>query len=257
MPKLVSLITTVYNGERYLDEAIQSVINQTYKHWELLIWDDGSCDRTLEIALNWRNRDRRIIVYNYWHRGRYLSLSEAHKYISGKLIGWLDADDLLHPECLEQTVNFYNANRNYQLIYTQYQNINKSGKVLGNGRRCNIPYSRDRLLWDFMTYHFRLYTRSLYQKIGGIDGNYECCGDYDFCLKASEVTDIYHLPIPLYYYRLHDKSTSALHRKSQIIWGARAIQNACDRRGLNYVVALKDNRIYLLDKSTGQVQSVT
>ena len=103
---VVSLLLLCHNREGYLEEAIASVLAQTYSNFELLIWDDGSTDRSLEIAQTFAQRDRRIRVIAAPHQGGYIGRvrQQAIAHTQGKYLGWLDDDDRLLPTALEQTV---------------------------------------------------------------------------------------------------------------------------------------------------------
>ena len=81
-----------------------------------------------------------------------------------------------------------------------------------------------------MTFHFRLMRRSLFDQVGPVDDSVRFAEDYDLCLKLSEITEIYHLQKPLYYYRVHRKSVSREHSLAQIDAAARAIRAAMVRR---------------------------
>jgi GT2 family glycosyltransferase len=116
--------------------------------------------------------------------------------------------------------------------------VNTAGKVTGIGKRCAIPYSKERLLLDFMVFHFRLFRKSLYQQVGGFDITKRSSPDYDLCLRVSEVSEIYHLAEPLYYYRHHAGSISQTQRIVQIEESQRSINAALERRGLSDQYAL-------------------
>ena len=90
-----------------------------------------------------------------------------------------------------------------------------------------------RLLIDFMTFHFRLMRREVYDVVGGIDPEFPQAQDYDLCLKISEVTEIYYLPQLLYYYRTHPDTISLGQQAAQIERSATAVKNALIRRGLS------------------------
>jgi glycosyltransferase involved in cell wall biosynthesis len=154
MPVLISLVITVYNRERYLSEAIESVLAQTRQDFDLLIWDDGSTDNSVEIAKEYAKRDRRIRVVAAEHQGRTPSLKEALAQTKGSYIGLVDSDDLLAPTALEETATVLEADPVVGLVYTDYMDIDRQGKVIGYGNRCRVPYSKERLLIDFMTFHF-------------------------------------------------------------------------------------------------------
>ena len=96
----VSLVITVYNRECYLAAAIESVLKQTHTSFELLIWDDGSTDKSVEIASSYAEQDKRISVVAAPHTGREQALRDALTQTQGKYLGWVDSDDLLHPQAL-------------------------------------------------------------------------------------------------------------------------------------------------------------
>jgi hypothetical protein len=119
------------------------------------------------------------------------------------------------------------------MVYTDHWLIDDRGQILGLGARCQIPYSKERLLIDFMTFHFRLMRREIYDFCGGIDLDFPQAQDYDICLKISEVTDIYHHLQPLYYYRVHSETISQGQKAKQVERAATAVRNALKRRGLS------------------------
>ncbi|BAY66642.1 filamentous hemagglutinin outer membrane protein (plasmid) [Calothrix brevissima NIES-22] len=232
MKKSISLIMTVYNRERYLGFAIQSVLSQTYRDFELLIWDDGSTDRSVEIARHEAQFDQRVRLITAPHQGQTRSLKAAIQQTTSSYIGWVDSDDLLAPTALKETVAVLDARKEVGLVYTDYQVIDQNNLLMGYGQRCRIPYSKERLLVDFMIFHFRLFRRDVYDQVGGINEEFELAQDYDLCLRISEVTEIEHLAKPLYYYRHHLESVSHQKRIEQILTARDAINLALQRRGL-------------------------
>lgn len=232
MSPKISLIVTVYNRDRYLSAAIKSILNQTYADFELLIWDDGSTDHSVAVALHYARIDQRIRLIAAEHQGHVLALKAAHTEISGTYVGWVDSDDLLAPTALESTTAILDANPTLGMVYTDYWVINKAGRIKELGKRCRIPYSKNRLLVNFMTFHFRLLRRSLYEQVGGVDPGFPYAEDYDLCLKLAEVTQVHHLQKPLYYYRIHSETISRRHRLEQIENSKMAVAHALKRREL-------------------------
>src|SRR5438309_1057271 len=95
---LVSILMTSYNRERYIAEAIESALKSTYTEFELIIVDDGSKDRTVEIARSFESKDKRVKVYvNEHNLGDYPNRNRAAGYATGKYIKYLDADDMIYP----------------------------------------------------------------------------------------------------------------------------------------------------------------
>ncbi|MGV0026625.1 CHAT domain-containing protein [Phormidesmis priestleyi] len=241
MTTLVSIVIVNYNRERYLAAAIESVLKQTYSNFELLIWDDGSTDRSTAIAQHYAQQDPRIRVVTARHQGVTQAAHNAIAQTQGTYLGCVDSDDILAPTALAKTVAILERDAAIGLVYTDYVEMDEASKITGYGRRCQIPYSQERLLVDFMTFHFRLMRRPLagnskrstYERSGGIDPTFSGAAyDYDLCLKLSEVTQVHHLNQPLYFYRRHAQSVSNTQAIEQIVWSQRAIERALQRRGL-------------------------
>lgn len=239
MSPQISLILNSYNASNYLKAAIESVRQQTYPDFELLIWDDGSRDDSLEIARSQAANDERVRVIAAPHQGRGQALRQAIAASSGEYLSWIDHDDILAPNALERTAAILDENPQVGLVYSDYLDIDSQGNPLGLGYRCRIPYSRDRLLTDFITFHFRLIRRDIYNQAGEIDPAFEYAEDYDLCLRISELTDIYHLQEPLYHYRHHPDNTSRAQASLQQARSQCAINNALRRRGLQDTLQLQ------------------
>jgi filamentous hemagglutinin family protein len=228
----ISIVITTYNGERYLSAAIASLLSQTRSDFEVLLWDDGSTDATVDIARQYAQQDSRVRVVAAEHQGRVRSLKDAIAQTTGTYIGWIDHDDLLAPAALQETTAVLDANPEVGLVYTDYLDMEESGKIRGYGTRCHIPYSKERLLLDFMTFFFRLMRREVFEQVGGLDESMTHVEDYDLCLKLSEATEIQHIKKPLYYYRCHASSVSQQYPRQQAENACHAIANALKRRGL-------------------------
>ncbi|MGJ5642460.1 glycosyltransferase family 2 protein [Formosa sp. S-31] len=104
---LVSVLMTVYNREKYIAEAIESVIHSTYQHWELIIVDDRSEDKSVAIAQSFEQKDKRVKVFiNEKNLGDYPNRNQAASYAQGKYLKYVDADDMIYPYGLEQLVYY-------------------------------------------------------------------------------------------------------------------------------------------------------
>jgi glycosyltransferase involved in cell wall biosynthesis len=250
MSPLITLITTFHNRERYLGKAIESVLAQTYPNFELLLWDDGSTDASLAIAQNYCKKDPRIQLFPNPHQGRALSLQAAHTQAKGAYLGWVDSDDLLAPNALAETVQILEQHPEIGLVYTNHLDIDATGDIKGLGQRCQIPYSPQRILIDFMTFHFRLFRREVFERAGGIDTSFPAAIDYDLCLRMCEITQVFHLAQPLYFYRVHRNSISGHQRLMQVYYASVAIQRAIERRGLaeEYELEVKIQSKFLLKR---------
>ncbi|HIE53858.1 MAG TPA: glycosyltransferase [Chromatiaceae bacterium] len=233
MTPKVSVIVRTFNREKYIRSTIESILAQTFEDFDLLVWDDGSSDKTVRIVCEYAKKDPRIRITPMHHQGPAKSLKTAISQTFSPYICWVDSDDLLLPTALEQTVAVLENSSSVGVVYTDYKVINENGIVKGYGNRCRIPYSKDRLLIDFMTFNFRLIRREVYNEVGGIDESIDMAEDYDLCLKLSEVTEFRHIRKPLYQYRCHAESLSRQFRYKQIEWAKTVVEHALKRRGLS------------------------
>lgn len=125
---LVSIIMPSWNTERFIAETIQSVIEQTYENWELLIVDDCSSDNTDEVVASFKD-DRIKYFHNERNIGAALTRNRAMQEAKGEWIAFLDSDDLWMPEKLELQIAFMKEN-GYQLSFTEYEKIDEDSKPL-------------------------------------------------------------------------------------------------------------------------------
>jgi GT2 family glycosyltransferase len=177
--------------------------------------------------------DDRVRVVAAKHLGRTPALKAAIAETTAPYLGWVDSDDILAATALEETAAVLDRESSVGLVYTDYVTIGEDGKARGYGNRCRIPFSKDRMLLDFMTFHFRLMRRSVFDAAGGIDESFQCAEDYDLCLRMAELTEVRHIRKPLYYYRIHADSISQRMRIEQIHCARDAVAHALERRGLS------------------------
>ncbi len=135
--KVVSIILPILNSEETIATAIKSIQSQGYKHWELLIIDDGSTDTTPEIVCEFANADPRIKLYqNTVNKGVAYARNVGLYYATGDYITFHDADDTSHPERLEYQVAGLLANSNIELFIFQYVRVNEQGDIyIINGKK--------------------------------------------------------------------------------------------------------------------------
>jgi len=233
MQPLVTIVTTYYNRAGFLKETLRSLQLQTLTDWEVILWNDGSTDNSEEIAREIAEMDSRFRLFGDERIGHAQSLVRACAEAQGRYIGILDSDDLLEPTALEETAAVLESRPDIGMVYTDHVVIDGNGQRRGIGRRCQIPYSKDRMLLDFMTFHFRLIRMEVFAQVGRFDETYPLAMDYDLCLRIAEVTEIEHLSVPLYRYRVHRDSLSHQKRLEQIRCSHAAVVAAMKRRGLD------------------------
>ena len=127
---LVSIITPVYNGEKYIEKCIESVLNQTYKNLEMIIVDDGSIDNSENIIKKY-TKENSFIKYIKLKENRGISNARnvALKNATGRFVAFLDCDDIYYKDKIKKQVNFMIEN-NYFFTYTSYNLIDENGQNL-------------------------------------------------------------------------------------------------------------------------------
>jgi len=207
---LVSVIMNCYNGETYLKESISSLINQTYKNWELIFWDNFSSDRSKEVLMQFS--DKRI---KYYYAKNFTPLYEARnlaiKKTSGEFISFLDTDDWWSPKRLEKQIELFFKDKNLDAVYTNFYffyNKSKTKKIIS---KKNLPDGKitQKLLSNYNMGGIltALCKKKIFQTKQFI-GKYEIIGDFDFFVNVSLSSFFGCIQEPLAYYRVHESNTS-------------------------------------------------
>ena len=123
---LVSIITPMYNAEKYVGLTIDSVIAQTYKNWEMIIVNDGSKDNCAEIVKEYTQKDKRIKLINQPNAGSAAARNNALRNAVGQYICFLDTDDLWDNNFLEKQISFLKE-KNAALVFSSYRRIDEKG----------------------------------------------------------------------------------------------------------------------------------
>ena len=212
---LVSVLMVTYNQEKYIIEAIQSVLTSTYTNFELIIVDDCSKDNTFAIAQAYSVKDRRIKVFvNENNLGDYPNRNKAASYAQGKYIKYLDGDDIMYPHCLYVMVN-------------SMEKFPDAGYGLSSFGDEKTPYPicispKETYLEHFNGFgHFNrspgsaIIKREIFNNEGGFSGE-RFIGDIDLWLRLSQKYYLVKFPVDLYWSRIHSLSESSMSQKQNI-----------------------------------------
>lgn len=205
----VTVLMSVYNGEKYLREAIDSILDQTFTDFEFLIINDGSTDRTAEILQSYD--DSRIrVINNEKNIGLTKSLNKGLKMARSEYIARMDADDVSMPTRLEKEVAFLDENKNVGLVGTYYLMMNENGKVLHTVKCLTKGKElKEKLLEGNQFGHGSVMFRAeCIERVGLYREEVGSAEDYDLWLRISEVYDVVNIPEPLYKWRFNLKSIS-------------------------------------------------
>lgn len=199
---LVSVIIPSFNSSKYLEEAINSVIQQTYLNWELLIVDDGSTDEIDEVVAPFLVSDKRINYVKKDNGGLGSARNYGIKNSNGTYILPLDADDKFDATYIEKAVHEFSKNPKLKIVYCEAEFFGTK-----KGQWKQLHYNYNQLLLSNMIFAAAMYKKEDYDSIGGYDESiaYE---DWDFWLRLlKNGGEVYRIPEVLFYYRQHEKGS--------------------------------------------------
>ncbi len=203
---VISIIVPCYNQAEYLPDALQSVMEQKFNHWECIIVNDGSPDNTRDIVVQWLNRDSRFKYLEKENGGLASTRNYGIHHAKGKYILPLDADDKISPDYIQLAVKALDINPSIRLVYS---------KVMLFGAREGEfdvpPYSYDRLIWKNMIVASAIYRKEDFINAGGYNPNMkEGWEDWDFWLSLLKKEDVVlRLPGFHFFYRIKVQSMVA------------------------------------------------
>ena len=233
MPPEVSVVMSVYNGEKYLGEAVQSILNQTFKDFEFIIVDDGSTDHSLEIIQQYAQNDNRIrIVINEENMGLSGSLNKGIELAQGEYIARMDADDISLPERFARQASFMESHPEIGICGTWVMNIGKHA-----GTSWKLPTEdatiRCQLLFNVPLVHPSvMMRRCLFSDLKQRYPDHAYAQDYALWSQASMCTKFSNIPEVLFSYRHHPDQAAQVHRKEQNICAVRVQRDLLERLGI-------------------------
>ena len=202
---MISIILPVFNGEKFLTQAIESCLNQTYSNLELIIVNDSSTDNTLNIAKRFAIQDPRVkIISNSRNKRLPASLNIGHKAAQGNFITWTSDDNFFEPEALDVLFTTIEE-KEVDIVYSDFNLIEEDGKL----RRQFILDQNSSLLLGNVIGACFLYRKEVFDRNCGYDENLHTVEDYDFWLQAALHSRFLHIPNILYNFRSHQNSLSS------------------------------------------------
>ena len=202
----VSIVLPVYNGKDRILEAVNSIINQTYEDFELIIVDDCSNDGTDKVLKKIEETDKRVkVITNSKNLKLPSSLNVGFANAKGEFYTWTSDDNLFAPTAIKTMVEFLEKNKNYGMVYCNTILIDASGNEI---RKNALPDAEEIIYKNTVGACF-LYRSSIAKKVGVYDKSLFLAEDYDYWIRIYKESMIKHLEDYLYYYRIHEKSLSA------------------------------------------------
>lgn len=190
-----------YNAEKYLGDAILSVINQTYTDWQLILVDDGSTDNSLEIAKSFVN-DKISVVQDGMNKGLVYRLNQIVGLADGDYYARMDADDIMHFQRLERQILFLKNNSNIDVIGSSYYAIDSNNNILGF-RKANLnPKNVKDILKNGCFAHPSVMGKLSWFQKNKYDGEWERMEDLELWIRTFPISEFRNLEEPLLFYRV-------------------------------------------------------
>lgn len=231
----VSVIIPTYQRSHLVNQAIESVLAQSYKDYEIIVVNDGCTDNTAEVLNQFQYKIKIITQQN---KGLSSARNIAIKNSQGRYIAFLDDDDTWLPNNLEKKINLLEGNEKIGLIYSDMSFFNEKG-VLPDTKAKECPLHLAQVSWMLFPYpnltprpSSVIVRRESLDEIGLFDESLTACEDYDLCLRISENWLVYYLDEPLTMYRLSDTNMSK--NKERMLINSLQVQEKAILRHPNY-----------------------
>jgi len=250
----ISVIMSVYNGEKYLREAIESILSQTFTDFEFLIVNDGSTDGSLEIIQSYQ--DERIrVINNEQNIGLTKSLNKAIKQAKGEYIGRQDSDDVSFPNRFEEQIKYFEEHPEVALLGTSVYRIDERGKVFD---RIIVRAKPGRSLFkgNQFCHGSTMFKREAVSRLGGYNELFRYCQDYELWLRVAKYYEVSNLTQVLYNLRFHRENIRSLKGEESALYhllAIRLIKNDLDEEILE---AIKDKGVLSLYSSLRKSEKI-
>ena len=231
---LFSILIANYNNGKYINDAIDSVYNQTYTNWEIIIVDDCSTDISQEVYKQYQDDPRIHIYYNKKNCGCGYTKRRCAELANGEICGFLDPDDTLEPSALEVMVKAHEEDESLSLVYSRHNEVDQDLQYLyTSGIQKAIPVGSTFLINGGIS-HFVSFKKSAYNKTIGIGSEFLRAVDHDLYFKLEEVGRVKFIDKVLYNHRTNTGKNISMGENAEKanLWHIVGVVDACRRRGL-------------------------
>jgi len=207
---LFSVLIANFNNGKYIINAIDSVLTQTYSNWEIIIVDDGSTDSSNSIYKRLTEDPRVRIYFNSVNKGCAFTKRRCIELAKGEICAFLDPDDKITPDALEIMVNSHKEYPNASIVYSTHFVTNEKFEISTINPLVGAINANESHLSStkFGVSHFASFKKQLYDRTSGINPNYKRAVDQDLYYKLEEQGSVIFVDKPLYYYRINSNGIS-------------------------------------------------
>jgi glycosyltransferase involved in cell wall biosynthesis len=232
----ISVILPVYNAERYLREAVASVLAQTFDDFEFLAFDDGSTDGSLKVLHEFEAQDERVFTFSRENRGLVQTLNELIGLARGRYLARMDADDICRPLRFEKQIAYLESHPECVAVGTGSLLIDPSGRPICEHIYENLHEEIDNIHLgegiSRLCHPSTMMRKDAVVQIGLYRQEFRWAEDLDLFLRLAEVGQLANIPDILLEYRHHLDSICYQHADEQGNVGRRAVEQARARRGI-------------------------
>ncbi len=198
---LVTIITPSYNQAPYLEETINSVLGQTYPNIEYLIMDGGSTDGSVEIIKRYQKKLAHWVSEK--DRGQTDAINKGFALAQGEILAWLNSDDTLLPNAVEEAVQFLREHEDVGLVYGDAHYIDEIGRVIGQFPAAQTDLKRLQRGYVHIPQQASFFRKSIWDQVGPLDPEFFFAMDYDLWVRIARRAEIRYLPRVWANFRLH------------------------------------------------------
>jgi len=202
VPK-VSVVLPTYNQAEFLPKALDSIFNQSWQDFELIVVNDGSTDETPTILANYRQRYDFTLIHQE-NQKLPKTLNNGFKQAKGTYLTWTSSDNLMRPNMLAVLVDALDKNPQVGLVYADWEVIDENDKFLGTVQ--TFDFDRYLLMRTNYINACFMYRRTCQETVGLYDPEYIYAEDWEYWLRIASTFDMMRVPQPLYQYRVHGAS---------------------------------------------------
>lgn len=231
---MFSILIANYNNGQYLQECIDSILCQTFTDWEVVIVDDCSTDNSRDIYQRYADDGRFRVFFNDINRGCGYTKRRCTAEARGDISGFLDPDDVLLPEAIEQMVKVHEAHPDVSIVYSRCYLCDTEMNIKGENHLLELKPGET--FYDYRWYgamNFSSYKQSFYRQTEGISEYLLAGVDQDLYFKMEEVGKIFVLNEFTYKYRQGVSTAVTTNWYRAWFWNLEVRRNACMRRGLS------------------------
>lgn len=206
---MVSIVTPSFNQARFLEATMNSVLEQTYKKIEYMVFDGGSTDGSAALLKKYEKR----LTYceSQKDKGQAHAINKGWRRAKGEILAWLNSDDLLKLDAVEQAVEVFRNSSGVGIVYGDWAFTDEKGEVVE--RRKGRQGSFKGMLFNGQIHYIAqpasFYSAELVRQVGLLDENLQLALDYDLLLRLAKISKIKYIPIEMALFRLHSVSKTS------------------------------------------------